>query len=294
LPVSSASASSSRSSWGWGACSPAREPEDRTLDLDRYIARDSWLHRADARPKLVLVVASIVAVGLLPVGGYVALAVAWIALVLVAVSARLGAFRLSRGAVIAAPFLLAAVPLIFTRPGEPLGTFAIGPLTLTVSGEGLRMFTTIALKSWISVQAALLLTFTTPFHDLVEALRLLRLPRVIVIVVSFMYRYLAVLFGESSRMLRARSSRSAVVAGRGGGPVRWRARVAGGMVGALFLRSYERSERVYGAMQARGFDGEFRYLPAQPLGGGSLIAFGLLIAALGAFVLAAHAWLPRA
>jgi cobalt/nickel transport system permease protein len=156
------------------------------------------------------------------------------------------------------------------------------------------MFTTIALKSWISVQAALLLTFTTPFHDLVEGLRLLRLPRVLVVIVSFMYRYLAVLFGESSRMLRARSSRSAVVSGRGGGSVRWRARVVGGMVGALFLRSYERSERVYAAMQARGFDGEFRYLPAQPLGGGSLILFGLLLAVLAGFLLAAHTWLPHA
>lgn len=213
---------------------------------------------------------------------------------MLSLSARLGPLRLSRAAFIAAPFLLAALPLVFTRPEDPLATIPLGPLTLRVSGEGLRLFTTIALKSWISVQAALLMTFTTPFHDLVEGLRLLRLPRVMVVIVGFMYRYLAVLFGEASRMLRARASRAADPTGHGGGSLRWRASVVGGMVGSLFLRSYERSERVYAAMQARGFDGEFRYLPGQQLGGGTLIAFGLLLASLAAFAVAAHAWLPRA
>jgi cobalt/nickel transport system permease protein len=65
------------------------------------------------------------------------------------------------------------------------------------------------------------------------------------------------------------------------------------MVGALFLRSYERSERVYAAMLARGFEGEFRHLAVRPLPGGTLIAFGLLVAALAAFVIAADRWLPH-
>lgn len=208
--------------------------------------------------------------------------------------AGIGPLRVARGALVAAPFLLAALPLVFTRPGDPLGQVPLGPLTLTISGEGLRMFATIALKSWVSVQAALLLTMTTPFHDLVDGLRLLRLPRVIVVTISFMYRYLAVLVDEGSRMLRARAARSAKPDGRGGGTLRWRAGVVGGMVGALFLRSFERSERVYAAMLARGFDGDFRHLPARPLSGGALIWFGLLLAALAALELAAHTWLPDA
>jgi cobalt/nickel transport system permease protein len=199
----------------------------------------------------------------------------------------------SRKAFFALPFMLAALPLVFTRTGDPLGTIDIGPLTLTISGEGLRQFTTIAIKSWVSVQAALLLSFTTPFHDLVDGLRELRLPRIIVAIISFMYRYLDVLGDEAARMNRAKASRSAVVAGRGGGPVRWRASVTGHMVGSLFLRSYERSERIYAAMQARGSDGELRHLAGPALTTRSLAVFVVAMAALVVFEIAAHLWVPR-
>jgi cobalt/nickel transport system permease protein len=65
-----------------------------------------------------------------------------------------------------------------------------------------------------------------------------------------------VLVDEVFRLLRARESRSAAAAGsRSGGSVAWRARVAGNMAGQLFLRSYERSDRVYNAMLARGYAG---------------------------------------
>jgi cobalt/nickel transport system permease protein len=110
-----------------------------------------------------------------------------------------------------------------------------------------------------------------------------------------MYRYLAVLTDEASRMLRARASRSAIRLGHhGGGSIRWRAEVTGRMVGSLFLRSYERSERVYAAMQARGFDGELRYLPGPGLRPRQLAGFGLTIVALVLFELFAILWLPHA
>jgi cobalt/nickel transport system permease protein len=190
--------------------------------------------------------------------------------------------------------MLAALPLVFTRGAPYIATFEVGPVTLAVSEEGLRQFTTIALKSWISVQAALLLTFTTPFHDLVDGLRELRLPRILVAIISFMYRYLAVLSGEAGRMNRARQSRSADRGThRAGGSILWRARVTGSMVGSLFLRSYERSERIYAAMQARGFDGEFRHLAGPPLAPLAIALFGVGVAAIVAFEVAAHLWGPR-
>jgi cobalt/nickel transport system permease protein len=225
----------------------------------------------------------------------VALGLAWLAIVIVSWSAHLGPLRTARHAFFALPFMLAALPIVFTR-GEPyLAVIDLGPLTLSVSEEGLRQFATIALKSWISVQAALLLTFTTPFHDLVDGLRELRLPRIMVAIISFMYRYLGVLGDEAGRMNRARSARSAEgAAHRAGGSLRWRAGVTGSMVGSLFLRSYERSERIYAAMQARGFDGELRHLPGPALAPSALAAFGVAVAALVAFVVAAHLWVPRA
>jgi len=240
-----------------------------------------------------LAIAFILSVGLLPVGAFPALALAWLAIVALSVVARLGPLRTARGAFLAVPFMLAALPLVFTRPGDPLGTLPLGPVTLTISGQGLREFTTIALKSWVSVQAALLLAFTTPFHDLVEGLRQLRLPRIMVAIISFMYRYLAVLAGEASRMSRARAARSAVGEAAPRTSIRWRAAVTGHMVGSLFLRSYERSERIYAAMQARGFDGELRSMAGPSLARPSLVAFAALVAALVAFEVAAHLWIPR-
>jgi cobalt/nickel transport system permease protein len=257
------------------------------MDLDRAVAGTSPLHRADPRLKFVAVVATIVSISLLPVGAFAALGIMWLALIAASTLAGLGPLRLSKGAFIAAPFLLAVLPLVFVRPEDPIGS--IGPLT--VSGEGLRIFGTVAAKSWLSVQAALLLTFTTPFHDLVDALRDLRLPRILVAIISFMYRYLAVLVEEAGRMLRARSARSA---GTSGGSIGWRAKVTGQMVGTLFLRSYERSERIYAAMQARGFTGTFRHLATRPIGPRAWAAFAMVVAALFGFELAGHLWLPRA
>jgi cobalt/nickel transport system permease protein len=72
---------------------------------------------------------------------------------------------------------------------------------------------------------------------------------VLVMVASFAYRYIFVLVDEAERMERARDSRCY------GGRWLWHARVIGQMIGTLFLRGYERSERVYVAMVSRGFDG---------------------------------------
>lgn len=252
------------------------------------------MHAADARLKFLVAVGFILSVSLLPPGSYVALGIAWLGVAGTSIVAHLGPVRPARRALIAAPFLLAALPLVVTRTAEPIGTIVIGSLPITISGEGLRMFTTIALKSWISVQAALVLAFTTPFHELVDALRQLRLPPIMVAIIGFMYRYLGVLAGEATRMSRARAARSAAPRGGAGGrSVAWRARVTGAMVGTLFLRSYERSERIYAAMQARGFQGEFRHLHARALRAPEIALLAGTALLLAAYVVVAVAWLPH-
>ena len=242
--------------------------------------------------KFIATVLFIVAVSLQPVGAYLALGIAWLIIVGLSALAHVGPLRPARRAFLAFPFLLAAFPLVFTRPEDPIGTLVLGPLTLTISGEGLRMFTTIALKSWISVQAALLLAFTTPFHDLVDGLRQLHLPRIMVAIISFMYRYLGVLSDEATRMARARASRSADPDGHGGGSIVWKAKVTGSMVGSLFLRSYERSERIYAAMQARGFEGEFRHMHSRSLVRVEYAGLAIALLACLALVVLGHFLLP--
>ncbi|MEA2026493.1 MAG: CbiQ family ECF transporter T component, partial [Chloroflexota bacterium] len=167
------------------------------MELDRYIPRHSPAHRADARLKVVLIVATILGIALLPVGAFVAYAVVWLVLVGASTLARLGPFRLVRGSWVVLPFVLVAVPLLFTRPGEVLLAFELGPLSLTITDAGLRDMLSIMAKSWLSVQAALLLAYTTAFADLIDAIRALRVPAIIVSIISFMYRYLAVLTDEA-------------------------------------------------------------------------------------------------
>jgi len=251
------------------------------------------VHRADARLKFLATVGFILSVSLLPVASFVALGIAWLAVMAVAQVSSVGATRVIRGSFIALPFALAAVPLIFTKKGDPLGTVDLWLFELTASGEGLRLVATIMLKSWISVQAATLLVFTTPFHDLVHGLERLRLPRLMVAVVSLMYRYLAVLTDEATRMMRARAARSATVEGGKRPSTMWRAKVVGHMVGALFIRSYERSERIYTAMQARGYSGQLLHHGVRPMARSEQVALGVIAAALIAFEVTAHTWMPH-
>jgi len=120
-----------------------------------------------------------------------------------------------------------------------------------------RFFSILA-RSWLSVQMAIVLTAVTPIPDLLHALRHLRVPPLLVAVIGLMVRYLTILSDEALRLMRARDARSV----GSGSSLLWRAQVTGNMVGQLFLRSYDRSERVYQAMLARGFDG--RFLTANP------------------------------
>jgi len=223
--------------------------------LNLYQAQHSPLHRLDPRVKVVLTVLIIVSNILLPDGAWLGLILTWTFLLLSAQLSRVGiGFLLSRSLIVL-PFALAAATILISTPGDPL--WELPRLQVTITTAGLIRFSTIMLRSWISVQAAILLSATTPFPDLIHALRHLKMPSVLVSTISFMYRYLFVLIGEARRLLRARTSRSA--AGPDGGrkkSLSWSARTAGSMVGQLFLRSVERSERIYQAMQVRGYRGQ--------------------------------------
>ncbi len=229
--------------------------------LDPYQDRLSPVHSLDARIKLVLVVAFILASALTPIAAWPV----YLLLLSLILSAELFSdlglpFYLKR-ALLALPFVLAALPVLVTTPGLAVLPLPFG-LSLTLSG--LEKFISIAFKSWISVQAAILLATTTSFPDILLAMRSLRLPRLLVAIIGLMWRYIFVIVDEVLRLMRARASRSAESGqpgARSGGTLLWRARVTGTMAGSLFLRSLERSDRIYNAMLARGYDGEVRGMP---------------------------------
>lgn len=229
---------------------------------ERYQAGESALHQLDPRVKVIVALLLITGIVLMPDGVWPVYPLVWALVGGLAALAQIGPGRLARLGMVALPFALAAVTLLVTTPGETL--LQIGGLTITV--PGVERFLSIMLKSWLAAQVALLMAITTPFTDLLWALGSLGLPEILVAIIGFMYRYLFTLQDEAARLLRARSARSAVAPGyHAGGTLLWRARVAGQMIGSLFLRSMERSERVYQAMLARGYNGRIRRLDPPPL-----------------------------
>jgi cobalt/nickel transport system permease protein len=230
--------------------------------FDRYESRPSFIHHLDPRVKVVVTVLFILSNVLLPDGAWLAFLWSWAFILWINLLADLRLDYAFKRSFIALPFALAAVTSIFTLPGDPAFHLTLGSWQLTATTTGLSRFVSILIRSWLSIQMAILLTATTQFPDLMHALRHLRVPHLLVAIISFMYRYLFVLVDEAMRLLRAREARSARLPGSSGGSIWWRARIAGNMVGQLFLRSYERSDRVYNAMLARGYQGHFYTLNA--------------------------------
>jgi cobalt/nickel transport system permease protein len=142
------------------------------------------------------------------------------------------------------PFLVFALVLPFVATGPRV---AVGPFEL--SEPGLLAAGTLAAKGTAAVLAATAFSVTTSARDLVVGLQRLRLPTTLVAILSFMVRYVSVVTDEFTRMRIARESRG------------FRARslrtwpVLGRSLGTLFVRSYERGERVHLAMTSRGWSG---------------------------------------
>lgn len=237
------------------------QPVKSTFPQDHQPEKRIFQH-IDTRVRIVTALLLIVGILLTPDYAWIAYPLIWTLIGTLASISRIGAWRLGRLAGIALPFALAAITLLVTTPGRPVATLA----GLVITDTGLGRFLGIVFKSWLSMQVALLLSLTSDADDLLEALASMGVSETLIAIISFMYRYLFTLREEAERLLRARAARSGTMSGaRPGGSLRWRARVTGGMVGNLFLRSYERSERVYAAMLARGYNGQIRYQEKPPL-----------------------------
>ena len=229
--------------------------------FDQFHHQHSRIHDLDPRFKVIFTILFILSNALLPDGSWPAFALAWLVLLAVNDQTKLGLGYSFKRSFVVLPFALVAVSAIFSPHGQPLAEWDLGFITLIPTDLGLVRFFSILLRSWLSVQMAILLVATTQFPDLIHALEHLRLPIMLTTVIAFLFRYLFILTNEVFRILRARDSRSAGVPGiKKGGSILWRAKVTGSMAGQLFLRSYERSDRIYRAMISRGYSGHLRTL----------------------------------
>lgn len=223
--------------------------------IDRFSRGQSPVHRLDARVKIIVLVAWVVMMVLTPaarwwqITGYVAFLGG---MVLVS---RVPVGYLLVSALRVLPFVLATIVLVpFMREGRELAGLSLGAFRLGVTDRGLAVFLNVLVRSYLGVLAMLCLVSTTPFSRLLEGMERLRVPRIMIAVLSFLYRFLFVLVDQAGRIKRARDARSFGAHGPG------QLRVLGHMVASLFVRTWQRSERVYQAMCARGFDGHVRTL----------------------------------
>jgi cobalt/nickel transport system permease protein len=256
--------------------------------LDRYQTGTSPIHHLDPRVKIVVTVLYIISNVLLPDGTWLAFGLAWALLVGTAGLARIGYRYVLNRSFLVLPFVLVAITSVFVIPGQPLAVFHLWGWRLVATDAGLLRFASVVVRSWLSVQMAIVLTATTRFPDLLHGLQHLRLPAPLVAIISFMYRYLFVLVDEAIRLLRAREARSARLVRPGPAAIWWQAQVAGHMAGQLFLRSYERSARIYDAMLARGYRGHILTLSPHAMQERDWLAGGLAVGMLALIQLIGH------
>lgn len=204
----------------------------------------SRLHELPAHIKVAGLVVFVGAVVATPRQAFLSFAVDALLLVVAMAMARLPVRFVLARLVVEIPFVFFALLLPFVGTGE-----RIGVMGLMLSQEGLWGAWNILAKATLGVGASVVMAATTEIPDILEGLDRLRVPALITAIAGFMVRYLDVIAGEYRRMRVA-------MAARGYDP-KWlgHAGPLATSAGALFIRSYERGERVHHAMLARGYDG---------------------------------------
>ena len=238
-----------------------------------HVHGHSRLHRLPPECKLVAAVGFVAAVAVTPREAVWAFVLYGALVATLAVVAGVRARFLLTRLVVVVPFLLSALLVPFVAGGEQV---QVGGVALSV--EGLWGSWNIAAKAVLGASTSILLAATTEVPRLLTGLTRLRVPVTLTTIAAFMVRYLEVLTAELGR------SRRAMLA-RGYDPRwLWQVRPLATSAGAMFVRSYERGERVHAAMLARGYTGampvldERRATPRDWLGAALLPTLGVAVA----------------
>ena len=248
-----------------------------SLHIEKYASQNGLLQRIDPRVKLIGFTGIIIIAVLMQ--NILQFLLLFLFLVFLAVLSRISlrAF-FGRQVMIMLFSVIIVIPLPFITPGSPLFVVPIGPWTLWMTVEGVYRATTITMRIWTSVAALSLLTLSTRFSVLLHGMQRLRLPSLFISLTALTYRYIFLFSDEAYRMSLAREART-VKKERW---VRFRTwRTISSMIGTLFIRAYERGEKVYQTMLARGFTGKFYLLTQLKISAKDYgFAFGLLFTAI--------------
>lgn len=254
---------------------------EQTLAAETTAHGHGALQSLDPRVKLVGLLALVVSAALshkLAVMG--ALFVLGIVL---AVASRLSLLALAKRVWLVAfafTFMIAA-PALFLTPGEAVWRLHLSTgASLAITAQGVRTALLLIARVETAVTLSTLLVLTTPWMHLLKALRTLRVPVEVIVLLAMTHRYVILLAETANQMFESRQSR---LVGRLSGREQRRLMVNSG--GVLLGKSLEMGDQVFLAMQARGFRGEVRLLDEFRLRGWDYLAMcGFTIAAVAAVV----------
>lgn len=210
-----------------------------------HVHGHSRVHRLPPQAKVAGAVALVLAIALTPRDALWVFGVDAVVVLAVVAAAGLRPGFVATRLLVVVPFVVFALLVPFVAGGEQVEVLGVA-----VSREGLLGAVNVLAKATLGATTSIALAATTEVPDLLRGARRLGAPAVLTTIAAFMLRYLDVVVGELQRMRTAMTAR--------GYDARWlwQARPVATSAGALFVRSYERGERVHAAMVARGFDGD--------------------------------------
>ncbi len=214
-----------------------------------YVGRQSPVHRLAPEVKVASLAVFVLLVALTPRRSVLAFLCDGLAIVGVCALARLPFRRVLKRLAVVLPFVAFSFALPFIGGGDKTIVFG-----LHLSSDGLWSTWNICAKAVIGATASIVLSSTTRVPDMLTGLSRLKVPRILVAIISFMVRYLDLLSAQLGRM------RTSMVARCHDPRWLWQVKPIASSAGALFVRSYERGERIHQAMLARGYDGTMREL----------------------------------
>lgn len=210
-----------------------------------YIHRHSIIHDLPPHYKIVSLLTFLIICVATPIQNYWAFIGYGLTIVALLAMAHLPIFTIAKRATIEIPFVIFAILMPFFSKGERFEIFFF-----EISRPGVLAALSIITKGTLGVLTAILLSGSTPAREILRGFELLKMPSLLVQIMTFMLRYMNVITDEMERMKVARLSRGFEERG-----IRdWK--FISGTAGALFVRSYERGERVHTSMIARGYEGE--------------------------------------
>ncbi|MBE9015090.1 cobalt ECF transporter T component CbiQ [Chroococcidiopsis sp. CCALA 051] len=236
------------------------------LDIDSH--KNTVWHALAPRTRILCVLLMVFAIVLTPNGHWWTWGIYGIAVISLLFLTRITLPVLLKRIAVELSFVSVVVlGTLFRDGGEVIWTWGFLRITTT----GLTVLGSVTLKALLSLMMLNLLTLTTSVPALLNGLLELRIPPLLVATIASMYRYLGVLIGEFNAMRRAAACRNLMTNRY------WQRLVIGNTIGSLFIRTYDRGERIHHAMLSRGYRGAFPVEKIPSAGRRDIVALALTL-----------------